>query len=41
MGELIDINSGKLAIMGDWFSRPTYAYFDGHDLKMFDWDLDV
>ena len=41
LGELIDINSGKLAIMGDWFSRPTYAYFDGHDLKMFEWDLDV
>ena len=40
LGEIIKINNGKLAIMGDWFSKPTYAYFDGEDLKMYDWNLD-
>ena len=39
LGEMIKINNGKLAIMGDWFLKPTYAYFDGEDLKMYDWNL--
>lgn len=37
LGELINLNNGKLAIMGDWFHNPTYAYFDGEELTMYPW----
>jgi len=38
LGEMFDINEGKLAILGDWFYRPSYAVFDGTDLKLHLWE---
>ena len=38
LGEMIDLNNGKLAIMGDWSGNPTYAYFDGEELTMHPWE---
>ena len=38
LGEMIDLNNGKLAIMGDWIHNPTYAYFDGEELTMHPWE---
>jgi len=37
LGELIDLEKGKLAIMGDWSQNPTYAYFNGEELTMRSW----
>jgi len=38
LGEMIDLNNGKLVIMGDWFHNPTYAYFNGEELTMHPWE---
>ena len=38
LGEMIDLNNGKLVIMGDWFRNPTYAYFNGKELTMHPWE---
>ena len=32
LGEVIPIDEGKLLVLGDWFSKPSYAIFDGEDL---------
>ena len=32
LGEIFNINEGKLAVLGDWFNKPTYAMFDGNQL---------
>ena len=38
LGEMIDLNQGKLALLGDWFKTPRYAVFDGEILKMKTWE---
>lgn len=38
LGELFDLKNGKLAVLGDWFFRPSYAIFDGDDLKIRHWE---
>jgi UDP-2,3-diacylglucosamine hydrolase len=38
LGELFDLQNGKLAVLGDWFFRPSYAIFDGDDLKIKHWE---
>ena len=40
LGEMFTINQGKLAVLGDWFYRPSYAVFDGNDLKLVLWEND-
>ena len=41
LGEMFSVNKGKLAILGDWFFRPSYAVFDGEDLKLELWEQDA
>lgn len=41
LGEMFNVNEGKLAILGDWFFRPSYAVFDGEDLKLELWEQDA
>ena len=41
LGEIYNINQGKLAVLGDWFYRPSYAKFDGKDLSFQLWESDV
>ena len=41
LGEIFSINNGKLAILGDWFFKPTYAVFDGTDLSIHKWDYNA
>ena len=41
LGEIFSINNGKLAILGDWFFKPTYAVFDGTDLNIHKWDYNA
>ncbi|MBT3502663.1 MAG: UDP-2,3-diacylglucosamine diphosphatase [Candidatus Marinimicrobia bacterium] len=38
LGEMFDVNGGKLAILGDWFNLPSYAVFDGINLKLHFWE---
>ena len=38
LGELFKLKKGKLAVLGDWFFRPSYAIFDGEDLQLKDWE---
>ena len=38
LGEIYNLNNGKLAVLGDWFYRPSYAKFDGKDLSMNLWE---
>mgnify|MGYP005623915365 FL=1 len=38
LGEMMDINQGKLAVLGDWFNTPRYAVFDGEQFEMKDWE---
>ena len=33
LGEMFTMNERKLAILGDWFYRPSYAVFNGTDLE--------
>ena len=40
LGEIFDIGKGKLAVLGDWFHKPSYAVFDGNDLKLVEWEND-
>ena len=37
LGEMFKINKGKLAVLGDWFHKPSYAIFDGNELKLESW----
>ena len=41
LGEIYNLNKGKLAVLGDWFHRPSYAKFDGKDLSLSLWEKDV
>ena len=36
--DFFDLKNGKLAVLGDWFFRPSYAIFDGDDLKIRHWE---
>lgn len=38
LGELFKLKKGKLVVLGDWFFRPSYAIFDGEDLKLKNWE---
>tara|TARA_B110000196_G_C21099760_1_gene641965 strand:- start:1235 stop:1537 length:303 start_codon:yes stop_codon:yes gene_type:complete len=38
LGEMFTLNKGKLAVLGDWFHKPSYAVFDGDDLKLVPWE---
>ena len=38
LGELFKLKKGKLAVLGDWFFRPSYAIFDGEDLQLKNWE---
>ena len=40
LGEMFTVNEGKLAVLGDWFFRPSYAVYDGEDLNMVLWEKD-
>ena len=37
LGEIFEIKEGKLAVLGDWFHRPSYAIFDGEKLDLVNW----
>ena len=41
LGEIYNLDKGKLAVLGDWFHRPSYAKFDGEDLSMNLWKENV
>ena len=41
LGEIFSVNKGKLAVLGDWFHRPSYAVFDGNDLELRLWENDA
>ena len=41
LGEIYNLDKGKLAVLGDWFHRPSYAKFDGEDLSMNLWEENV
>ena len=41
LGEMFSINNGKLAVLGDWFHKPSYAIFDGENFKLELWENDV
>ena len=41
LGEIYNLHNGKLAVLGDWFYRPSYAKFDGKDLSMNLWEEHV
>ena len=38
LGELFELKKGKLAVLGDWFFRPSYAIFDGEELQIKNWE---
>ncbi len=40
LGEIFTIGRGKLAVLGDWFHKPSYAVFDGNDLELVQWEND-
>ena len=40
LGEMFEINQGKLAVLGDWFHKPSYAIFDGEKLNLINWTND-
>ena len=33
--------SRKVAVLGDWFHRPSYAKFDGKELSLLLWEDNV
>ena len=37
LGEIFETKKGKLAVLGDWFHRPSYAIFDGEKLDLVNW----
>ena len=41
LGEIYNLDKGKLAVLGDWFHRPSYAKFDGEDLSINLWKENV
>ena len=40
LGEMFKINKGKLAVLGDWFHKPSYAIFDGEKFSLKSWIKD-
>ena len=34
---MFETKKGKLAVLGDWFHRPSYAIFDGEKLDLVNW----
>lgn len=38
LGELFNLDKGKLVVLGDWFFRPSYAIFDGEELVLKNWE---
>ena len=38
LGEIFNINKGKLAVLGDWFHKPSYVIFDGEKLSLVNWN---
>ena len=41
LNEIIDVEKGKLAVLGDWQDDPSYAVFDGKELKLHQWENDA
>ena len=41
LSEIYSLDKGKLAVLGDWFHRPSYAKFDGKDLFLLQWEENV
>tara|TARA_Y100001970_G_scaffold293878_1_gene444182 strand:+ start:2910 stop:3650 length:741 start_codon:yes stop_codon:yes gene_type:complete len=41
LGEMFSVNERKLAVLGDWFHRPSYAVYDGKDLTLHQWEHNV
>ena len=41
LGEIYNLDQGKLAVLGDWFHRPSYAKYDGKDLSLVQWEENV
>jgi len=41
LGEMFELNKGKLAVLGDWFHKPSYAIFDGKELNLINWTNDT
>ena len=41
LGEIYNLDQGKLAVLGDWFHRPSYAKYDGKDLSLLQWEENV
>ena len=41
LGEMFKVNKGKLAVLGDWFHKPSYAIFDGKELKLINYTTDA
>ena len=41
LSEIYSLDKGKLAVLGDWFHRPSYAKFDGRDLSLLQWEENV
>ena len=41
LGEIYNLDQGKLAVLGDWFHRPSYAKYDGEDLSLLQWEENV
>ena len=37
LGEIFETRKGKLAGLGDWFHKPSYAIFDGEKLDLVNW----
>lgn len=41
LNEIIQINEGRLIVLGDWMENPSYAVFDGENLSLHDWEHDA
>ena len=39
--DIIDVEKGKLAVLGDWQDDPSYAVFDGKELTLHKWENDA
>jgi len=38
LNEIINVGKGKLAVLGDWNDKPSYAIFDGKELTLHEWE---
>ena len=41
LNEIINVEKGKLAVLGDWQDVPSYAVFDGKELTLHQWENDA